>query len=108
MPRRYPPEFRSRVLALLDAGRSVTEVAAELGVSGQTIYNWRNQQQVDSGLWPGITSTEQAELVAARRRIAQLGLSSRLPDAEWSCCGRRCPQKAFRGRRGDREGGPVG
>ena len=72
MPRRYPPEFRLRVLALLDAGRSVTQIAAELGISGQTIYNWRHQHQVDSGLRPGITSTEQAELVAARRRIAQL------------------------------------
>ena len=49
MPRRYPPEFRSRVLALLEAGRSVTDVAAELGVSGQTIYNWPDQQRVDSG-----------------------------------------------------------
>ena len=72
MPRRYPPEFRARVLALLDAGRSVTEISAELGLSGQTIYNWRRQQQTDSGLRPGITSTEQSELVAARRRITQL------------------------------------
>ena len=72
MPRRYPPEFRARVLALLDAGRGVTEISAELGLSGQTIYNWRRQQQIDSGLRPGITSTEQSELVAARRKITQL------------------------------------
>ena len=53
MPRRYPPEFRSRLLALLDVGRSVTDVAAELGVSGQTIYDWRNHagfpDQADAG-----------------------------------------------------------
>lgn len=30
MPKRYPPEFRRRVLELLKAGGSVTEVAADL------------------------------------------------------------------------------
>jgi transposase-like protein len=39
MPKRYPPEFRRRVLELLKAGKSVTEVAVDLGLSTQTIYN---------------------------------------------------------------------
>lgn len=72
MPKRYPPEFRRRVLELVKAGRPVTEVAADLGVSSQAIYNWRRQAEVDAGLRPGVTSTDNAELVAARRRIAQL------------------------------------
>jgi hypothetical protein len=33
MPRRYPPEFRRKVLDLVAAGRSVAEVAADLGVA---------------------------------------------------------------------------
>jgi len=33
LPKRYPPEFRRRVLELLKAGGSVVEVAADLGVS---------------------------------------------------------------------------
>ncbi|MGI8515519.1 MAG: hypothetical protein ACR2NT_10350, partial [Acidimicrobiia bacterium] len=41
-------------------------------VSGQTIYNWRRQEWIDSGQAPGLTSTEQAELMAARRRITEL------------------------------------
>lgn len=72
MPRRYPPEFRRKVLDLIAAGRSVAEVAADLGVSGQAIYNWRRQDRVDRGELPGMTSSEHAALVAARRRIAQL------------------------------------
>ncbi len=72
MPKRYPPEFRCRVLELVKAGRSVTEVAAELGVSTQAIYNWRRQAEIDSGLRPGVASSDNAELAAARRRIAQL------------------------------------
>ena len=35
-----PPEFRQRVVALVDEGRKVSEVAAELEVSEQTIYTW--------------------------------------------------------------------
>jgi transposase-like protein len=72
MPKRYPPEFRRRVLELVKAGRPVTEVAADLGVSTQAIYNWRRQAEIDAGLRPGVTSSDNAELVAARRRIAQL------------------------------------
>ena len=66
--RGYPPEFRRRVLDLVEAGRKVAEVAHDLGISDQTIYNWRRQDRVDRGLEPGLTTAEQAELVAARSR----------------------------------------
>ncbi|MGY3205819.1 hypothetical protein [Streptomyces sp. TE5632] len=38
----------------------------------QTIYVWRRQHLIDTGQLPGPTSGDQAELVAARRRIAEL------------------------------------
>ena len=72
MPRRYPVEFRRKVLDLIDAGKPVAEIAAQLGVSDQTIYNWRRQDQVDRGLRAGITTRESAELTAARKRIREL------------------------------------
>ena len=72
MPYRYPPELRRRVLDLLAAGRSVASLSEDLGVSDQTIYNWRRQDLIDRGLEPGSTSGEQAELRAARRRIREL------------------------------------
>ena len=72
MPKRYPPEFRHRVLELVKAGRSVSEVASELEVSSQAIYDWRRQAEIGAGLRPGVRSTENAALVAARRRIAEL------------------------------------
>ncbi|MGF1618686.1 MAG: transposase [Acidimicrobiia bacterium] len=72
MPRRYPSEFRRRVLDLVAAGRSVASVAEDLGVSAQTIYTWRRQDAIDRGNAAGLSSLEQAELRAARRRIAQL------------------------------------
>ena len=70
--RGYPPEFRRRVLDLLADGRTVAAVAHDLEISQETIYSWRRQDHVDRGLVPGLTSPEKAELVAARKRIAEL------------------------------------
>lgn len=72
MPRRYPVEFRRKVLDLIEAGRPVVEIAAQLGVSDQTIYNWRNQDRIDRGLRAGLKTTESVELGAARKRIRDL------------------------------------
>jgi transposase-like protein len=72
VPKRYPAEFRRKVLDLVAAGRPVAQVAYDLGISAQVIYTWRRQQLIDSGQIPGMTSTDQTELVAARKRIAEL------------------------------------
>jgi transposase len=70
--RGYPPEFRRKVLDLVEASRPIAEVAKALGISAQSIYTWRRQDRIDKGLLPGLSSQEQDELVAARRRITQL------------------------------------
>jgi len=48
--RGYPPEFRRRVLDLLDAGQKVMEVAVNLEISEQTIYTWRHQERIATAL----------------------------------------------------------
>ena len=68
----YPAEFRRRDLDLLAAGRRVGDVARDLGISDQAVYNWRRQERIDRGLEGGLTSGERAELQAARRRIRDL------------------------------------
>ena len=70
--RGYPPEFRRRVVDLVEGGRKLSEVAAELEVSEQTSYTWRRQARVDAGLEAGVTTSEQAELTVAKRRIREL------------------------------------
>ena len=70
--RGYPPEFRRRVVDLVEAGRKVVDVARDLGVSDQTIYTWRRQERIDRGLVPGLTAVERDELAAAKRRIREL------------------------------------
>ena len=70
--RGYPPEFRRKVLDLVEAGRPIAEVAKALGISDQSIYTWRRQDCIDRSLEPGVTSGEKAELAAAKRRIVEL------------------------------------
>jgi transposase len=70
--RGYPPEFRRRVLDLVEAGRPVVDVARDLGISAESIYTWRRQDRIDKGLQPGLSSAEKSELAAAKRRIAEL------------------------------------
>jgi transposase-like protein len=70
--RGYSPEFRRKVLDLVEAGRSVADVARDLEISDQSIYTWRRQDRIDRGLEPGLTSSEKTELTAAKRRITEL------------------------------------
>jgi len=69
--RGYPPEFRRKVLDLVEAGRPIAEVAKALGISAQSIYTWRRQDRIDQGLLPGLSSPENEEL-AVTRRAAEL------------------------------------
>jgi transposase-like protein len=71
--RGYPPEFRQRVIELVEGGRRVAEVAADLGISQQTIYTWRRQARIDAGLLGfrgverrGTSHPEPGDLHAAR------------------------------------------
>jgi transposase-like protein len=56
--RRHPVAFRRKVLDLIEAGKPVAEIAGQLAVADQTIYNWRNQDQIDRGLRAGISTSE--------------------------------------------------
>ena len=68
----YPPEFRREAVELLRVGRSPRELAESLGVSEQTLRNWRRQDQLDNGERDdGVTTDERrAGPVAAREPAA--------------------------------------
>lgn len=72
MPKPYPAEFRYRAVALVRAGRRVTEVAPSLGISEGCLRNWVRQDRIDHGEITGTTTTESADLKAARKRIHEL------------------------------------
>jgi transposase len=69
----YPPEFRREAIELLRAGRTPQELSASLGVSEQTLRNWRRQFQIDRHERDdGITTDEREELARLRRENLRL------------------------------------
>src|SRR4051812_30634723 len=54
------------------AGRRVAEVAADVEIGKATVYRWVRQDRIDRGELAGTSTTENAELRAARRRITEL------------------------------------
>ncbi len=72
MPRPYPPEFRARAIALVRSGKQVKQTAYELGISAGCLHEWLKQDRIDRGEILGKTTTESAELRAARKRIREL------------------------------------
>ncbi|HEY3315330.1 MAG TPA: transposase [Bacillota bacterium] len=78
MPRSHPPypaEFRSQAVELVrTSGKSILEVARELGISGEGLRRWVRQAEADAGRGrPGdLTTDEKAELHRLRREIKVL------------------------------------
>ena len=71
----YSPEFRSRMIDLVRAGRSPDDLAKEFEPSGQTIRNWVAQADRDAGRREdGVTRAERTELSGLRREVKQLKL----------------------------------
>ena len=68
MATRYPPEFRRQAVELVRLGEQpIRKIAADLGVSDQTLRNWIKQIDIDEGRLGGLTTEERAEMVRLRR-----------------------------------------
>ena len=65
----YPPEFRAEAVRLVrQSGKSVPQIARDLGVSDQSLRNWVRQADLDTGLRSdGLTTEEREELRRLRR-----------------------------------------
>lgn len=72
-PSPYLPEFREEAVRLFrTSGKSIGSLAADLGVTYETLRNWIRQHDVDDGNAPGITSAEREELRKLRREVRVL------------------------------------
>ena len=72
MPAPYPQEFREGALALVRGGRSVSDVAGELGIAQSCLRNWLKDQLDRRERDDGLTSAEREELRELRRRVKRL------------------------------------
>jgi transposase len=70
----YPEEFRREAVALVRSSeKSIPQLAAELGVSPQSLRNWTKQVQLDAGeRRDGLSSDERDELRRLRRENRRL------------------------------------
>jgi transposase len=46
---------------------TTAEIAADFGISVESVKRWRRQADIDDGIVDGLTSTEQSEIVQLRR-----------------------------------------
>ena len=66
----YSLEFRQEAVRLLgSSGRSVPQLARELGCSPQSLRNWARQLDIDQGKAEGLSSDEREELRRLRREL---------------------------------------
>ncbi len=75
MPKPYPREFRDDVVRVArnrDDGVTLEQIAADFGIHPMTLSKWMRQADVDEGTKPGTSTSESAELRAAKRRIRLL------------------------------------
>jgi transposase len=69
----YPEQFRHEAIELLRQGRTPSELSQSIGVSAQTLRNWRRQDQLDRHERDdGITTDERSELARLRRENQRL------------------------------------
>ena len=69
----YPDQFRREALELVRQGRSVPDVAESLGITAQSLRNWKRQDERDRGQRDdGLASVEREELRELRKRVKRL------------------------------------
>jgi transposase-like protein len=79
MPKRYPPEFKRDVVTVARRGDlTVKEVAADFDIAPESVRRWVRQADIDDGVKEGLTTAEQSELVALRRRARRLEMENEI------------------------------
>ena len=71
----YPPEFRQKIVELVQSGRSPEALAKEFEPTAQTIRNWVARADANGGKRRELlTSTEREELTQLRRELRKVKL----------------------------------
>ncbi len=64
----YPPEFKAEAVRLYrTSGRSLQEVAVDLGMTANSLREWVRGAEIEDGSGEGLTQDERVELSRLRR-----------------------------------------
>jgi transposase len=79
MAKRFPLEFKADVVRVARRGdMTVAEVAADFGISVESVKRWKHQADIDEGMRDGLSSAEQAEVVRLRRDNRRLEMENEI------------------------------
>lgn len=68
--RKYSDEFRAQAIRLArTSGQSIRQVAADLGVSNETLGQWLREETAAASGTGQLNATERTELAELRRRV---------------------------------------
>jgi len=71
--RGYPAEFKAEAVELYRrSGKSIRDIATDLGISPESLRRWNIQQEVDGGRRNGLSTEEREELRQLRRENRRL------------------------------------
>jgi transposase len=65
-------EIKEQILAMIAAGRDPKELAAEYGISGTAISNWRRSSKDPKVQPKSLKTAEQAEIQALKQQVKRL------------------------------------
>lgn len=79
-PQKYPAELRERAVRMVLEVRAetgekhgaVTRIAKQLGIGTESLRNWVNQAEVDSGRRPGTSSADAQRIAELERENREL------------------------------------
>ena len=79
-PQKYPDELRERAVRMVQEVRAetgerhgaVTRIAKQLGVGTESLRNWVNQAEVDSGRRAGTSSADAQRIAELEREVREL------------------------------------
>jgi transposase len=71
--RRYDPEFREGAVRIVrETGKSIAQVARDLGINSGTLANWVHRDRVERGEQHGLNVDERTRLRQLERENAEL------------------------------------
>lgn len=77
--RKFSDEFkRDAVEIVTSSGKSIAQVARELGIYDSTLGNWVKQDEIDRGVRDGVSTSDREEVTELRRENARLRMEREL------------------------------